>query len=294
MINPSKIINIIRKTFRFSKKKIKIGNYVLKLNKDHLLPQFINKFPNYSSNIGRVAKYISEKYKDIVIFDVGSNVGDTAAFIRNQIDSKIVCFEGNPEFFKLLKLNIQKMNNIDLFNIYLGDKDCESSYEIIEKNGTSNLFSTIKKRDSKRIIFSKLDTFIKNYNEYKKVKLLKIDTDGFDLKIISGANIFINEIHPIIFFEFDRRLTTDNLIETINELRQIGYYRIIFYDNFGNFLLTISVSEIEIIENLIAYISLNNSRIIYFDICIFHIEDEDLFKSVIGNEKEYYSNFMIK
>lgn len=129
---------------------------------------------------------------------------------------------------------------------------------------------------------------MEHHINYKKTKLLKIDTDGFDLKIIKGAINFIKITHPIIFFEYDKKLFKEDEFDTFTMLINEGYNRIIFYDNFGNLLLSTLLINFQIISDLTNYSIQNNSRIIYYDVCVFHKDDEDLFESFLKTEKEYY------
>ena len=208
----TEMLQRLLKYFKIRTKNIKIGKYELVISKDHLLPSFLNKFPHYSKNIGRLSKATKEKYKDLRIIDVGSNIGDTVAIIRNEIDAKIICFEGNKEYYELLKINTRGINDIDLYDIYLGDDDKEIIVGSISNFGTSFLNEKITSKNRRKVNINKLDSFLKNHIDYKGSKILKIDTDGFDLKIIKGATNFINSTKPIIFFELDKELFEDNFL----------------------------------------------------------------------------------
>src|SRR2546428_597296 len=79
-----------------------IFGQTIRLPWSHNLPNFRRQYPQYSSNVARIAKAIAQKYPDLTIIDIGSNVGDTVAFIRSATMAPILCIEADPRFFELL------------------------------------------------------------------------------------------------------------------------------------------------------------------------------------------------
>ena len=65
----------------------------------HQLPLYRDKYPQYSKNLGRIAKQVLAKYNDAGIVDIGANIGDSVAILRNQTECPILCIDGNEQFF---------------------------------------------------------------------------------------------------------------------------------------------------------------------------------------------------
>ena len=101
----------------------KIGNFNIFLNNSHALPGYLQQFPHYSANLPRLASKVKEKYQDLIMIDVGANIGDTVALVRSVSDFPIVCIEGDDFYFNILKKNIEQFNNVSAFQFFLGEHD---------------------------------------------------------------------------------------------------------------------------------------------------------------------------
>lgn len=129
----------------------------------------------------------------VIIFDVGSNIGQTISQIKKYFPkSTIYAFEPFLETFKKLKLNTEKYTNIHYNNFAFGDKQEEVLVDIITETSVSNslLNKNNGNKDSiKQIVNSiTLDTFLSNNPNITAIDLLKIDTEGYDKKVLEGGN----------------------------------------------------------------------------------------------------------
>jgi hypothetical protein len=139
----------------------------------------------------------------------------------------------------------------------------------------------------------KLDDFFVQ-NNITDVKLLKIDTDGFDLKILRGGFKAIKESYPVLFFEYDANYLQEHLedgISIFKSLSEIGYKRVLFYDNFGKLLISLNTADSEPIQQLHAYIKNGEGSFHYFDVCVCHEEDDDLANYIIQKELAFFGVF---
>jgi hypothetical protein len=133
-----------------------------------------------------------------------------------------------------------------------------------------------------------LKTILQKYPQFLETKLLKIDTDGYDFGIIKNSLELIAVLKPVVFFEYYLDLLDDwnfESISTIFELMKLQYKHFIIYDNFGNYMF--SISDIEQFKDLNAYLKSNKKYkqiIYYFDVGAFHQDDDDLFKDIRQKE----------
>lgn len=265
--------------------EIKIGEYKIKLTSDHALPKILEKYPNYSSNLPRIASKVKEKYTDLSLIDVGANVGDTVALLRNKDYFPIACIEGDDGFFEFLQNNIKQFRDVTTFKYFLGDKSNSINAEIEKKDGTARII-----KSNNKIKFITLDDFTKLNPQFKSAKILKIDTDGYDIKIINGGLSYIQNTKPILFFEYDEVYLSemgDDITPTLQKLKEIGYNKIMFFDNYGRFLLSTKLNETELIKQLQSYITNKGGAFQYYDVCLFHNEDNEIVDIIINNELEF-------
>jgi hypothetical protein len=74
-------------------------------------------------------------------------------------------------------------------------------------------------------------------------------------------------------------------LQTIQSLFNVGYEYFLVYDNFGNYLISLSNQEYERFLDLTAYLASSRKKsgtpsVYYFDICAFVEDDFDLFEEV--------------
>ncbi len=264
-------------------KKVRIGDFDMYINGTHALPRYLKNNPHYSANLPRLAAHLKNSYPDLRLIDIGANVGDTLALVKTKCDIPIVSIEGDAEYFSILQKNKDLFKNVDIYKLLLDEKVHVSNTEIKSGDGTAHVSAT----DTSFLEFTTLDTFLNHHSQFKKSKLLKIDTDGYDLKIIRGGMNYIKTTKPVVFFEFDRFFLSkigDNGISTLSSLRDAGYSTIVFYDNSGRLLISLSLQEISIIQQLYQYTYKKKGAFPYYDVVVFHELDKKSAESFIAKE----------
>lgn len=129
-----------------------------------------------------------------VLVNIGANIGAYAyAFIDKA--SKIICFEPSIELFECLRYNLGKFDNVCLYNEAISETS--EPYDIVCLN--NNLGMThIKTNDlSKRYTKS-----IDSYN-FDRVDFLLIDCEGYEPKVLNGAQNTISKHRPIMVIEIN-------------------------------------------------------------------------------------------
>ena len=266
-----------------------ISGYRVKVNNLNPLKTYYDSHPNYNSELKRVAKVIQKKYPQSGIIDIGANIGDTLAIIMSEVKTEFICIEGDRDVFDILKANSAQFENVKIINQYLGEFEEEFEAEIAKKGWNS----TIKKSDANSqekvvIKIKTLDNLLAREENINNFKLLKVDTEGYDLMIIRGAQSYLKSVKPVICMEYNRDNMTaigEDGLSTLFLLEAIGYDKILIYESEGRLILSTSLREKKLIEDLHEYIDGRKSTIYYFDFCIFHKCDSELAIDFINSEK---------
>lgn len=284
------IVKTRRKRLFSQSDSVRIGDFDLKLPKGHALPSYLLQFPFYSRNLQRIVSYISERTSStLYIIDVGANVGDSAALImENSKDVFITCIEGDKQYLPFLKANLSSSQNIKIIDQFLSDTNKEKNHQLINSEGTARII----KGDSNAFKFTTIDQLYEEEPCIASSKLLKIDTDGFDLKIIRGGLKYIADKMPVLFFEYDREFldaNADDGISTLKTLQNIGYTFMLIYDNYGKLLLSLTEKDFHLFSQLDEYIKGKKAAFQYYDICFIHQKDEELFRTIDEKERLFFN-----
>lgn len=266
----------------------RLGKKPLWINLSHELPFLLTTHPNYNANLPRIAWKVKEKYPEMKCIDVGANIGDTVALLREATPFPILCIDGEQRFIEILQKNIAFFPDVFIENTFLGEETGTKILNVRVEKGTAHLESIDTNQN--RIYLQTLDHVLEHWPDFITAKLIKIDTDGFDGNVIRGAKQFLSRSQPVIFLEYDPYLLEkqgDNGLLLLEELRKIGYAYVLIYENVGDFMISVNLDEKRTLEEIHLYFSARNGRK-YCDICLFHKNDEDLFENCRRTEPFYY------
>jgi FkbM family methyltransferase len=270
--------------------KYDIGGVILFIPFSHQLPFILKTYPLYSSNLARLAKYVKQKYEYLKFIDIGANIGDSIAILRKEAEFPILCIEGDDQFLSVLKKNATLFSEIHIVKAYLGDSTNSIRGTTIKQGGTAHLSEN--KVGENIIEVKKLSDVLKDYPSFWQSKMIKVDTDGFDGKILRGAADFLKSAKPIVFFEYDPFFLAeqgDDGISIFQDLNSYGYKKLLIYDNFGDLMLSTTIDNYRLIEELHLYFSGRLGHR-YCDICVFHTEDSDVFEIAREREIQFFEN----
>ncbi len=265
---------------------VTVGKFQIEMPSNSLLPDMFEMNPNYSSELGRLTATTYSKYPGLRVIDVGANYGDSVAIIRSVVDVPIACVEGDLGCLPILKKNLSQFDQVSVHNLFLGERT-ETISARFEKEGWNTTLIPSNNGSSKPLTLTTLDDFSSSIDS-RSCKVLKVDTEGFDCRIIRGGLNFIKRVKPVIALEYNR----DNMtrigeigIETLRMLKDIGYETILFYDGQGRLVLSTSLQDQAVIEDLHEYANGKNGAIYYYDLCLFHSEDSDIATSFESAER---------
>jgi FkbM family methyltransferase len=127
------------------------------------------------------------------IFDIGANKGQTVTRFKEHFkESTIYSFEPVHNTFAELERNIKKYKNVKPYNLAFGDSVGDGEIFLQNNSELNSINPKINKPNShanNASVSIKIDT-VDNFctaNKIQKIDILKIDTEGNDLKVLHGA-----------------------------------------------------------------------------------------------------------
>ena len=200
----------------------------------HKLLFYQKDFPLYDKQLSKLCHWMKNKLnRKINIIDVGANVGDTVRNIGIK-EAFYLCIEGDMSFSKYIKSNL-KGYDYAIEKVFLNDEKSTSKFIVESSNGTGHLKKIEGSIDD--INLTTLDELLETRYSNIRFDLLKIDTDGFDFKVIRGAQNCLQKWTPLLFFEWDKAFCKEQGEDPLSVfpiLDELGYKECILFDNFGN------------------------------------------------------------
>ena len=151
--------------------------------------------------------------------DVGAHHGESVQFFNKAfVIEKILAFEPSPKNFKILLQKNKNINNLQIFNLALGEtkevldfkqhiesqsstlvKINEKSKYYKRKNFYLNFFNKNKIQfNNISVKMDRLDNIMESL-KIKHIDILKIDTEGYDFNVIKGLGKDIKNVKYIYF-----------------------------------------------------------------------------------------------
>jgi FkbM family methyltransferase len=140
----------------------------------------------------------------VLIFDVGSNIGEYAEIIihklnKIKINYEIHLFEPQKACFNVLLKKFQEASNIKLNNFGFSNRNGEATllYDK-ETSGLASLYQrnldycNIQLDKTERIVLKRLDEYIESDN-IDLIHFIKLDIEGHELKALEGLRDYLND-----------------------------------------------------------------------------------------------------
>ncbi|WP_246942871.1 FkbM family methyltransferase [Bacillus pinisoli] len=194
----------------------------------------LNSFDDYIGKIIKDSKSYYEKnvleffidYIPVsaVIYDLGANIGNhTLYFSKYTNAEKIFAFEPSKETYKLLDENIKRnqLKNVQALNLGVGNKTSKATLVANKENMGASFLTLSDEGDIEVVSLDSLDLPSPDF--------MKIDVEGFEYQVLSGATKLLKETKPVIWIE----IFEGNYQEVDSLLYSLGYIQIDrWYENF--------------------------------------------------------------
>jgi FkbM family methyltransferase len=149
--------------------------------------------------------HLLERNRIDLVFDVGANVGQYAASLREGgYRGRIVSFEPLTSAFSQLKMNAKADPLWEVVNSGMGDRDERATINIAGNSQSSSLLDMLPAHvksapvsayvGKEEITVSRLDSVFSKYRRPGDRTFLKLDAQGYERKILDGASLSLPDI----------------------------------------------------------------------------------------------------
>jgi len=156
--------------------------------------------------------------------DVGANMGFVAAILASIVghEGRVFCFEPAKRPFKKLQKMVaaNELDQVLSFNLGCGSEASSAVlHSVSASSGNSSIVNESDKgRLSERIEIVSLDSIA--VLRERRIKLIKIDTEGYEPEVLAGGRELIQDHRPVIYSELGGGYldSTQRAIEILREL----------------------------------------------------------------------------
>ncbi len=160
---------------------------------------------------------VFESLTDVkVVFDVGAR--DDVDYLILKPDIELHAFEPSPTSFEELKATVGDTANVYLNNFALGD--VEGTFEYNQAG------ECIVKQSETGVIVKTLDNYCKEH-DIKKIDFLKVDTEGYDSKVLMGAKEMLKNCRYIQYEQNNVGKPFNVFLPDDFDLYYIGYRNVL-------------------------------------------------------------------
>lgn len=165
--------------------------------------------------------------------DVGANIGEVTLNLARLTGTtgRVHSFEPDEVAFARLNRNVElngRPANIFINRLGLGDRSEELilQQEVDFNRGGSRIHRHL--REGQRIRIGTLDAYA-GEKQVERFDLVKIDVEGYELRVLRGAEHLIHRCKPVLFVELDDqnlRSQGNSAVELVSFLESMGYMHI--------------------------------------------------------------------
>lgn len=223
----------IRDRFPFRPVEREVQGVTMVLPWSHRLPDYAIWGPEYGQNLVRLAEALAQT-DPLTVLDIGANVGDSTLQILNGADGKVLCVEADKAYLEFLHRNVDADPRITVVEALLTVDEQVSATTAVRSGGTTR-FADGSAADAMPTVSAA--ELRRSNPDFDRMRLIKSDTDGYDVTLVPAVAKVWADSRPVLFFEYDPYLTriAGNDPEAVwEELASLGYRNVAVWDNGGS------------------------------------------------------------
>jgi FkbM family methyltransferase len=196
----------------------------------HRLPDYAAANPAYGQNLVELARLLATPERPLTVLDIGANVGDSAMQILNATDARVLCVEGDKAYLDFLRLNVGDDPRVTIVEGLLAVGDDRSAGTAVRSGGTTRFVEG----DGDAMPTVSTDALRQQNPDFADLRLVKSDTDGYDVTLVPAVAATWKDARPVAFFEYDPELTRiagHDPAQVWTDLADLGYRDVAVWDN---------------------------------------------------------------
>jgi FkbM family methyltransferase len=215
----------------------------------HRLPDYAAQFPGYGQNLVALARAVAAADGGrFTMVDIGANVGDSALQVLRAVDAEVLCVEADPYWLPYLATNTGGDPRVHVTAAMLLPDGAQQPADLapVRAAGTTKFVPDSNEHDGvlPTVTAAQLRDVARSL---PPVRLVKVDTDGYDARLVPGLAWAFSDTQPVVFFEFDPELAAETGDRDAHvvwaALEAGGYDRLVVWDNFGDRLGSWAIRE---------------------------------------------------
>jgi FkbM family methyltransferase len=239
----------------------------------HRLPDYAGADGPYGQNLVNLAKLLADADPPVHVLDVGANVGDSTLQILGAADARVLCIEADPYYLEYLHLNVDAHTGVGVVEALL-TPDVQTEATTAVRVGGTTRFTHGTAGDALESITPA--DLRKQHPDFDDLRLIKSDTDGYDVVLVPAIAEAWADSRPVLFFEYDPSLSriAGNDPEAVwPRLASLGYREVAVWGNGGHVVGRTTVDEISgKMAPLEEKIGLRKTA--YWDVAVVHEKDD--------------------
>lgn len=174
----------------------------------HRLPDFAGGDSIYGQNLVRLAELLSQPGAPLLVLDIGANIGDSALQILDATDARVLCVEADAFYLRFLETNTAADRRVVVENALLLPDGAEPGAMVPVRHGGSTRFARSQSTSPQSATVTVTELRAR-HPEFEALRLVKSDTDGYEVQLVPAVAAAYAAVRPVLFFEFDIVLTRE-------------------------------------------------------------------------------------
>lgn len=210
----------------------------------HRLPDYARTSPDYGQNLVRLAREIAmADGEPVPVLDIGANVGDSALQILAATEARVLCVEADDFYLRFLRTNLGSHEGAEIEAALLLPQEADVDLVPVRSGGTTHFVPGSSDATAPTVT---VDDLRARHPNFDRLRLVKSDTDGYDVTLVPAVARAWAASRPVLFFEYDHVLTRqagNDPLAVWDELAGLGYTTARVWNNGGQPLATWTLEQ---------------------------------------------------
>jgi FkbM family methyltransferase len=255
----------------------------------HRLPDYTGGDSLYGQNLVRLAEQLSRPGYPLLVLDIGANIGDSALQVIDAVEARVLCVEADDFYLEFLYRNTDGDPWVVIeASLLQPDAHAQDGMVPVRVGGTTRFTheSGTSQPPGEVAPTVTVADLRARHPEFDAMRLVKSDTDGYEVQLVPAVATAYAEARPVLFFEYDIVLTREAGLDPFGvwgDLARMGYTDVAIWDNGGRPLTRLPIGDMGRAAHELAALAGDGPASIlrrrraspYWDVAVVHGSDAD-------------------